>query len=153
MRGNNLNDKHYELEFTRLNTVWVGTILDRIFWIGIFRVGVFQVVIISRVRIARVGTFLRGNCPSGDYPVKINRVVFIRVGVFLVPLTACNFIKEKHQRGFLVYFAKFLRTPHILQNICKRLFVKIWTTGLIYSADSPRYCIMRTMPKIVGEKH
>ena len=91
---------------------------------GIFQVEIVRVgdswVGISRVRIARVGTFLRGNCPSGDYPVKINRV-----GVFLVPLTACNFIKEKHQRGFLVYFAKFLRTPPILQNICKRLFVKI----------------------------
>ena len=77
MRGNNLNDKHYELELTTLNTVWVGTILDRIFWIGIFRVGVFQVVIILDGdfpgRNCPGGRFLGGNfpgqnCPGGNFP-------------------------------------------------------------------------------------
>ena len=61
-RGNNLNSKHDEWEFTRLNIVWVGTVLDEIFWIGITWVGIFWVVIIL------VGNFPGGNCPSGSYP-------------------------------------------------------------------------------------
>ena len=41
-RGNDLNGKHDEWEFTELNTVWVRTILDGIFWIGVISwVGIF----------------------------------------------------------------------------------------------------------------
>ena len=42
-RGNNLNGKHDEWEFARLDIVWVGTVLDRIIWIGIFWVEIFPV--------------------------------------------------------------------------------------------------------------
>ena len=61
-RGNNLNSKHDEWEFTRLNIVWFGTVLDRIFWIGIIRVEIFRVGIIMG------GNFTGGNCPGGSYP-------------------------------------------------------------------------------------
>ena len=40
-RGNDHNGKHDEWEFTGLNIVWVGIILDPIFWIGITQVGIF----------------------------------------------------------------------------------------------------------------
>ena len=72
--GNNLNGKHDGWEFTRLNIVWVGTVLDEIFWIGIIRIGIFWVVIIL------VGNFLGGNCLGGNHPGTI-----FRVGVFQVP--------------------------------------------------------------------
>ena len=79
--------KHDEQEFTGLNIVWVGTILDGIFWITIIWVGIFQMGVtwvgIFRVRlsgwelswvgIVRVkvilggiffgGSFSGGNCP------------------------------------------------------------------------------------------
>ena len=45
-----------------MNIVWVGTILDGIFWIAIIRVGIFQVGIILD------GNFPGGNCPGGSYP-------------------------------------------------------------------------------------
>ena len=67
---NNLNGKHDELEFTRLNIVWVGTVLDEIFWMVIF-----WVVII-----------LGANFPGGNCPVGIIRVAIFRMGVFLVPI-------------------------------------------------------------------
>ena len=54
--------KHDEQEFTGMNIVWVGTILDRIFWIAIIRVGIFW------VGIFQVGVILGGNCPGGSYP-------------------------------------------------------------------------------------
>ena len=100
-RGNHLNGKHYEWEFTRLNIVWVGTLLDGIFLIAIIRVGIFWVVIILS------GNFLGRNCPGGSYPgwefsgwelswvgiflggncpVGIIRAAIFRVGAFLVPL-------------------------------------------------------------------
>ena len=56
-RGNNLNGEHDEWEFTRLNNVWVGTVLDGIFWIGKIR-----------VEIILGGNFPDGNCPGGSYP-------------------------------------------------------------------------------------
>ena len=59
---NNLNGKHDEWEFTRLNIAWVGTALDAIFWIGIIRVGIF------RMGIVRVEVILGGNCPGESYP-------------------------------------------------------------------------------------
>ena len=49
--------KHDEPKFTGLNIVWVGTILDRIFWITIIWVGTFK-----------VGVILGGNFPGGSYP-------------------------------------------------------------------------------------
>ena len=59
-RGNNLNGKHDEWEFTRLNIVWVGTVLDEIFWIGIIRVGIsWMVIILGR-------NFSGWNCPGGS---------------------------------------------------------------------------------------
>ena len=54
--------KHDEQEFTELNIVWVGTILNRIFWIAIIRVGIFQVGVILG------GSFSGGNFPDGSYP-------------------------------------------------------------------------------------
>ena len=45
-----------------MNIVWVGTILDGIFWIAIIRVR------ISPVGFARVGVILGGNCQGGSYP-------------------------------------------------------------------------------------
>ena len=56
-RSNNLNGKHDEWEFTRLDIIWVGTVLDRIFWIGIIRVEIFMVRII-----------MGGNFTGGSYP-------------------------------------------------------------------------------------
>ena len=61
-RGNNLSGKHDEWEFTRLNIVSVGTVLDRIFWIGIIRLGIFGVIIILG------GNFSGENFPGGSYP-------------------------------------------------------------------------------------
>ena len=61
-RGNNLNAKHDEWKFTRLNIVWVETVLDGIFSIGVIWMGIFCVVIILR------GNFPGGNCPGGSYP-------------------------------------------------------------------------------------
>ena len=74
--GNNVWEwsygKHDEQEFTRLNIVWLGTILDRIFWIAIIRVGI--------VRVGDIldGNFLLwefsgwelsgGNHPGGNFP-------------------------------------------------------------------------------------
>ena len=55
--------KHDEQEFTGLNIVSVGTILDGIFWIAIIRVGIFLVELI-----------LGGNFPGG----------IVWVGVILV---------------------------------------------------------------------
>ena len=64
--------KHDEQEFTGLNIAWVGTILDRIFWIAIIRVGIFWVGIFQ-VGIFQVGiilgrSFPNGNFPGGSYP-------------------------------------------------------------------------------------
>ena len=89
-RGNNLNGKHDEWEFTGLNIVCVGTILDGIFWIGIIRVGIFWVLIIPgrveggfgwemsrwelfwvvffQVGIVWVGVILSSNFPGGSFP-------------------------------------------------------------------------------------
>ena len=72
-RGNNLNGKD-EWEFTRLNIVWVGPVLDRIFWIGIIWVETF-----------RMGIILGGNCPSGSYPGwEMSRWELSWVGIFQV---------------------------------------------------------------------
>ena len=64
--GNNAwewsNGKHDAQEFAQLNIVWVGAILDGIFWIAIIRVGIF------RVGISQVGVTLGGNFPVGDFP-------------------------------------------------------------------------------------
>ena len=60
-RGNNVNGKHDEWEFSRLNIFWVGTVLDRIFWIGIIRVGIFWVVIIVG------GDFSCGSYPGWEF--------------------------------------------------------------------------------------
>ena len=49
--------KHDKQEFTGLIIVWVGTVLDGIFWIAIMRVGIFQ-----------VGVILGGSFPGGSYP-------------------------------------------------------------------------------------
>ena len=54
--------KYDEQEFTGLNIVWVGTILDGIFWIAIIWVGIFQVGVILD------GSFPGGNFPGGSYP-------------------------------------------------------------------------------------
>ena len=56
-RGNSLNTKHDEWKFSRLNIVWVGTILDWIFWIGVIQAG-----------IVKVGVILGGNFPGGNHP-------------------------------------------------------------------------------------
>ena len=75
--------KHDEQEFTGLNIVWVGTILDRIFWIAIIRVEIFQ------VGIFQVGDILDGNFPGGSYPGwelsgwELFWVGIVRVGVIL----------------------------------------------------------------------
>ena len=62
MRGNDLDGKHDEWEFTRLNNVWVETIFDGIFYNEIIRVGIFWVVIILG------GNVPGGNFPGGSYP-------------------------------------------------------------------------------------
>ena len=62
--GNDLNGKHDGWEFSGLNIVWVETILDRIFWIGVIRVGIFRVRIV-RVGVIRGGNFTRWNDPVG----------------------------------------------------------------------------------------
>ena len=92
-------------KFTGLNIVWVGTILDRIFWIKIIRVGTFQVGIIlggnfpggsypewefsgwnlSGWELSWVGIFLFGGFPCGNCPWGIIRVGIFQVEVFLVP--------------------------------------------------------------------
>ena len=83
-RGNNLNSKHDEWEFTRLNIVWFGTVLDRIFWIGIIGVEIFRVGIIMvgilQVEIVQLGVILSGNFLGGSYP----GWEFSLVGVFWV---------------------------------------------------------------------
>lgn len=61
-RRNDLNDKHDEWEFARLNNAWVGTTLHRILWIEIIRVGIFWVEIILG------GNFPAGSCLGGDFP-------------------------------------------------------------------------------------
>ena len=89
-------DKHYEPEFTLLNIVWVGNILDGFFWITIIRVGIFQVGVIlagsypgwefsrwelSWLGIFRVGVILAGNCPGWSYPGwEFSLVGVLRVG-------------------------------------------------------------------------
>ena len=65
-RGNNLNGKHDEWEFTRLNIVWVRTLLDGIFWIGIHRVEIFWLVIILGVNFSG-GNCLGGICPEWEF--------------------------------------------------------------------------------------
>ena len=68
--------KHDEWEFTRLNIVWVGTVLDGIFWIGINRVGIFWIVTILG------GNFPGVNCPGGSYPGwEFSLVGIFRVGI------------------------------------------------------------------------
>ena len=62
MRGNDHNSKHDEWGFTGLNIVWVGTILDGIFWIRIIR------VVIVRVGVVLAGNLSGGNCPGETYP-------------------------------------------------------------------------------------
>ena len=62
-RGNDLNGKHDEWKFSELIIVWVGTILDWIFLIGIIRLGNFWMGVIL------VGNFPGGNCMGGSYPV------------------------------------------------------------------------------------
>ena len=56
-RGDNLNGKHYEWGFIRLNITWVGTVLDGIFWIRIIRVGIIL-----------VGNFPGRNFSDRSYP-------------------------------------------------------------------------------------
>ena len=76
--------KHDEQEFTGLNIVWVGTILDRIFWIAIIWVGIFW------VGNFQVGIFLEGvilgvSFPGGSYPGwKFSRWELSWVGIFRV---------------------------------------------------------------------
>ena len=104
-RGNDLNVRHDEWKLSGLNIVWVGTILDWIFWIWVIRVGIFWVVIILGENfpggkcpggscprwefsgwelcgweLSWVIIFLGGNFSGGDCPLGI-----IRAGVFLVP--------------------------------------------------------------------
>ena len=78
--------KYDEQEFTGLNIVWVGTILDRIFWIAIIRVGIFWVGVILGGNfpggIVRVGVILDGNCPIGSYPGwEFSLVEVFRMGI------------------------------------------------------------------------
>ena len=96
-------DKHYGPEFTLLNIVWVGNVLDGFFWITIIRVGIFRVGVIlggnfpggsypgwefsrwelSWPGIFRVGVILAGNCPGGSYPGwGFSLVGVLRVGIF-----------------------------------------------------------------------
>ena len=107
--------KHDEQEFTGLNIAWVGTILDRIFWIainwvGIFCVGIFQVGVIlggsfpgenfpggsypgwefsgwelSRWELYWKRIFFGGGFPDGNCPGVVILMGTLRVGVFLVP--------------------------------------------------------------------
>ena len=60
-RENDFNDKHDELEFTGLNVVWVVTILEKVFWIGIIQVAVACVIVILG------GNFSSGKGPGGSY--------------------------------------------------------------------------------------
>ena len=62
-RVNDLNGKRDEWKFSELIIVWVGTILDWIFLIGIIRVGNFWMGVILG------GNFPGGNCMGGSYPV------------------------------------------------------------------------------------
>ena len=73
--------KHDEQEFTELNIVWVGTILNRIFWIAIIRVGTFWVGIFQ-VGVILGRNFPGGNCPGGSYPGwEFSLVGVFRVGI------------------------------------------------------------------------
>ena len=82
-RGNNLNGKYDEWEFARLNIVWLGTVLNGIFWIRIIWVEIFWVGIILG------GNFPGGNCLGGSYPSRefskweLSWVGIFRVGVIL----------------------------------------------------------------------
>ena len=76
MRGNDLDGKHDEWKFTRLNIVWVETIFDGIFYNQIIWVHIFRVVII-----------LGGNCPVGSY----SGWEFSWVGIFLVGIVRWKF--------------------------------------------------------------
>ena len=91
--------KHEEQKFTDLNIVWVGTILDGMFWIAIIRVGIFQVGVIlggsfqggsypgwkfSRWELTWVGIFFGGGFSGGNCPGGIIQAGIFRVGVFLV---------------------------------------------------------------------
>ena len=68
--------KHDEPEFTGLNILWVGTILDEISWIAIVRTGIFW------VGIFQVGVILGGNFPGGSYPGwEFSLVEIFRVGI------------------------------------------------------------------------
>ena len=68
-RGNNLNGKYDEWEFTRLNIAWVGTVLDGIF----------------RVRIILGGKFPGASYPGWEFSlVGVSRVGIIRVAIFQV---------------------------------------------------------------------
>ena len=104
-RGNNLNGKHDEWEFTRLSTVWVGTVLDSIFWIRIIRVEIFRVGIImggnfpggncpgrscpgwefSGWELSWVGIYFGGSFPGGNCKLGIIWVAIFGVGVFMLP--------------------------------------------------------------------
>ena len=81
--GNNVNGKHDEWEFIRLNIVWVGTVLDRIFWIRLIWVEIFQ------MGISLGENFLGGNCLSGGYPGwelfgwELSWVRIVQVGVIV----------------------------------------------------------------------
>ena len=70
--GNGLIGKDYDQKFTGLNIVWVGTILDRIFWIAIIRMGIFQVGVILGGNFLWCGfsgwELSRGNHPGGNSP-------------------------------------------------------------------------------------
>ena len=97
--------KHDEPEFTSLNIVCVGNILDGLFWITIIRVGILWVGFIlsgnfaggsypgwefsgwelPRWELSGVGIFFGGGFPGGNCPGGIILVEIIRVGVFLLP--------------------------------------------------------------------
>ena len=124
--------KYDEQEFTGLNIVWVGTILDGIFWIaiirvGIFWVGIFQVGVIlggsfpggnfpggsypgwefSRWELSWVGIFFGGGFPGGNCSGRIIQVGIFRVRVFLVPfLTSIFQITFKYLQN-IVRLVKF----------------------------------------------
>ena len=119
--------KYDEQEFTGLNIVWVGTILDGIFWIAIIRVGIFQVGVILggsfpggnfpggsypgweffRWELSWVGIFFGGGFPGGNCSGRIIQVGIFRVRVFLVPfLTSIFQITFKYLQN-IVRLVKF----------------------------------------------
>ena len=136
--------KYDEQEFTGLNIVWVGTILDGIFWIaiirvGIFWVGIFQVGVIlggsfpggsypgwelPEWELSWVGIFFGGGFPGGNCPGGIIRVAIFWVGVFLVPCDALKQISHTKNctQGFIVLNFLFgqiavkLRNSQIFEN-------------------------------------